>query len=70
MEVTKMAMHKLGQVSHNAINDLQQKHFDMNMKLGEIMNDASLDVKAKIVLRLPGLLDEIKAELESRENDI
>ena len=65
-----MVMQKLGQVSHNAINDLQQKHFDMNMKMGEVMNDVPLDVKAVLITRLPGLISEIKAEMMARENDI
>jgi len=65
-----MAVAKLGQASHNELNDLRQKHWDLDIKLGEILNTASMEVKMAVVSRLPGLIDEIKAEMAARESDI
>lgn len=65
-----MAITKLGQLSHNAVNDLQQRHFDANMKMGEIFNDLPLDLKNKVITMMPQFISEIKAEMAQRENDI
>ena len=65
-----MAVAKLGQASHNEINDLRQKHFDLDIKLGEVLNTTTLDIKQIVVARLPQLIDEIKAEMAAREGDI
>jgi len=65
-----MAVAKLEQASHNELNDLRQKHWDLDIKLGEILNTASMEVKMAVVSRLPGLIDEIKAEMAARESDI
>ena len=65
-----MPVTKLGQASHNELSDLRQKHFDLDIRIGEVLNSASLDIKGKIVARLPGLIDEINAEMKQRENDI
>jgi hypothetical protein len=61
---------KIGQVSHNEITKLQQEHFDLNMRIREVLDIISLNVKAKLISRLPGLIDEINAELRANENDI
>ena len=61
---------KIGQASHNQINDLQQKHWDVDMKIREVLDLASLEAKTKLATRISGLLDEINAELRATENDL
>jgi len=62
-----MPITKLGQVSSNEISDLQQKHFDMDMKLRDYFTVMSLEQKMAMLNRLPGLIDEIKLQLAQKE---
>jgi hypothetical protein len=62
-----MATAKLGQVSSNQISDLAAKHWDVDMKIRDMLSTASLDVKTKLAMRLGGLIDEIKSELSRTE---
>jgi len=57
---------KLGQIASNEINDLSQKHFDVDMKIRDILSAQSLDVKRMLVDRLTGMCDQIKTEIETR----
>ena len=61
-----MPITKLGQVSSNELSSLQQKHFDIDMRLRDYLSVLSMDQKLALVSRLPGLIDEIKAELAQR----
>jgi len=65
-----MAITKLGQASHNELNDVRQKHFDLDIRLSEILAMTNLEIKQALIARLPGMIDEIKAELMARESDI
>lgn len=58
---------KLGQASSNEVSDLMQKHWDADNAIREILVNASLDIKMKVAARLPGLIDEIKAEIVRTE---
>jgi len=57
---------KLGQIASNEINDLSQKHFDVDMKIRDILSAQSLDVKRMLVDRLTGMCDQIKTEIDTR----
>jgi len=61
---------KVGQVSSNTVSDLQQKHWDLDRKIGETLGMVNLNVKAKLALRIPQLVEEINAEIQATENDI
>ncbi len=65
-----MVVAKLGQSSSNEVNDIQQAHFDVDMKLREVLTVASLDVKRMLVSRLPAVIEEIKAEMQRKDTDI
>ena len=52
---------KLGQISSNQMSDFQQQHFDADMQFREILTNTPLDIKRKLITRLPGMIDEIKA---------
>jgi hypothetical protein len=58
---------KLGQIASNDINDLSQKHFDVDMKIRDILSAQSLDVKRMLCDRLQGVCDQIKTEMDSRD---
>lgn len=60
---------KLGQLSSNAVGDLQQDHFDMNQKIHEMLSPVNLDSKRRFVRKMPALLDEIRAEIESEDRN-
>jgi len=62
-----MPITKLGQVSSNEISDLQQKHFDIDMKLRDYFTVMSLEQKMALLNRIPGLIDEIKLQLAQKE---
>lgn len=62
-----MPITKLGQISSNEISDLQQKHWDVDMRLRDELTVLSLEQKLVLVNRLPGLVDEIKMELAQRD---
>lgn len=64
-----MPITKLGQVSSNEISDLQQKHFDVDMKLRDHMTTMSLEQKMALLNRMPGLIDEIKLQQAQQELD-
>lgn len=64
-----MATSKLGQASSIQMSDLMQKHWDIDMKIRDILSAASLDVKTKLATRLSGLIDEIKGELTRTETN-
>lgn len=57
---------KLGQIASNEINDLAQKHFDVDMKIRDILSAQSLDVKRMLIDRLTGMCDQIQTELDTR----
>jgi len=62
-----MPITKLGQISSNEISDLQQKHWDVDMRLRDQLTILSLEQKLALVNRLPGLVDEIKMEMAQRD---
>lgn len=62
-----MPITKLGQISSDEISDLQQKHWDVDMRLRDELTVLSLEQKLVLVNRLPGLVDEIKMELAQRD---
>lgn len=62
-----MPITKLGQISSNEISDLQQKHWDVDMKLRDVLTVMSLEQKMALLNRLPGLVDEIKLQLAQKE---
>ena len=64
-----MPVMKTGQASHNEVNDLQQKHWDLDMKIREVLDMVPLNVKGRLVLRLPGVLDEIKSEMKALDQN-
>jgi len=57
---------KLGQIASNEINDLSQKHFDVDMKIRDILSAQSLDVKRMLIDRLTTMCDQIQTELDIR----
>lgn len=59
---------KLGQAPSNALSDVQQRHWDADMKIREHLSIMSLDEKMKLIVRLPGVIAEIRAELRPDEN--
>ena len=65
-----MPVTKIGQTSHTAVNELQQKHFDVDMKIREVLNILELKVKMKLASRLPQIVDEIKADMETIDGSI
>jgi hypothetical protein len=62
-----MPTQKLGQASSSEMSALMQRHWDVDMKIRDILSAVSLDVKGKLALRLGGLIDEIKNELSRTE---
>jgi|WetSurMetagenome_2_1015567.scaffolds.fasta_scaffold1183154_2 hypothetical protein len=62
-----MPITKLGQVSSSEISDLQQKHFDIDMRLRDQLTVMSLEQKMALLNRLPGLIDEIKLQLAQKD---
>jgi len=62
-----MPTQKLGQIASNQINDLAQKHFDIDMRLRDTLTTASLDVKQTLATRLPSILEAISAELQANQ---
>ena len=62
-----MPTQKLGQIASNQINDLAQKHFDLDMRIRDSLTTASLDVKAVFATRLPSILESIQAEIQANQ---
>ena len=62
-----MPTQKLGQIASNQINDLAQKHFDIDMRIRDSLTIASLDVKTVLATRLPSILEGISAELQANQ---
>lgn len=62
-----MPTQKLGQIASNQINDLAQKHFDIDMRLRDTLTTASLDVKTVLATRLPSILESIQAEIQANQ---
>lgn len=54
---------KTGQTSHLAVTSMQQEHYDLQNRIAEILATVDLDVKRKIISRLPAFIDEIKSEM-------
>jgi len=65
-----MVTRKIGQASHNEVTQLQQQHFDLDMRIREYLDMLSIEMKQKLVAKMPMIIDEINAELKSSENDI
>ena len=65
-----MPVMKIGQASHNEVSKLEQQHFDLNMKIRDILDTIPLDVKARLVTKLPGVIDEIDAEMKASDQNI
>jgi hypothetical protein len=57
-----MPTSKLGQSSSNQVSDLNQMHFDVDMKIRDTLTTAPLNVKRKLASRLPQIIDEMKSE--------
>jgi len=62
-----MPITKLGQLSTTELNDVQQKHFDIDMRLRDHLTVMSLEQKMALLNRLPGLIDEIKLQLAQKD---
>ena len=62
-----MPVTKLGQSSSNEVNDLQQKHWDVDMKIRDMMAGQSLNAKMALAARLPRVMDEIESEMKAKE---
>jgi len=62
-----MPITKLGQLSSNELSDIQQKHWDVDMRLRDNLTILSLEQKMALLNRLPGLIDEIKAQLAQKD---
>lgn len=60
---------KLGQVSSNAINDVQQKHWDAMMRIREFIDVLTLDEKLKLIAKMPSVIDGIKSEMRGLNGD-
>lgn len=62
-----MPTQKLGQIASNQINDLAQKHFDIDMRIRDSLTVASLNAKTVLATRLPGILEAIESELQANQ---
>ena len=57
-----MVMMKLAQTSSNEMNDLMQRHFDVDMKIRDILTTASLSAKTELLGKLPQILADIDSQ--------
>lgn len=62
-----MPTQKLGQIASNQINDLAQKHFDVDMRIRESLTTASLNAKNILATRLPAIIEGIEAEMAANQ---
>jgi hypothetical protein len=62
-----MPITKLGQLSANELSDLQQKHFDVDMKLRDHMTTMPLDMKLLMLSKMPSFVDGLRSELEAKK---
>lgn len=62
-----MPVTKLGQIASNQINDIAQKHFDIDMRIRETLTVASLNAKQVLASRLPSILESIEAEIVANQ---
>jgi len=62
-----MPISKLGQIASNEINDLAQKHFDVDMKIRDVLTTASLNAKSVLATRLASIVESIEAELQANQ---
>lgn len=60
-----MPTQKLGQIASNQINDLSQKHFDVDMKIRDILQVVTLDAKTILASRLDSIVNGIEAEIKA-----
>jgi hypothetical protein len=60
-----MPVAKLGQSSINEVNNIQQKHWDIDMKIRDVLAAAPLNVKQVLASRLPSIVNEIDSELKA-----
>lgn len=61
---------KLSSTSHVELNKIRDAHWDLDQKIGEILSIVALDVKAKILSRLPSLINEIESEMKQSEQEV
>lgn len=48
------------------MNDMMQKHFDLDMKIRDVLTTANLQVKTILANRLQGILDGIDSEMKAQ----
>lgn len=62
-----MPVAKLGQIASNQINDIAQKHFDIDMRIRDTLTTATLNAKQVLASRLPSILEQIESELVANQ---